>query len=117
MRFGDQLSTQEKETLTYVSKLLKVRTDCPALRKGAREPMLVDENLYAYYKVYFDSRAIVVLNKSSESKSVSIPLHSVLQTEGELWQDAMSGEFLNATDGQLSVSLEPFQGKIYIKAR
>lgn len=108
MRFGEQLSEQEKETLAYVSKLLQIRRNCTALRRGAREPLLVNKDVYAYRKVYFDSCAIVVLNKASESKTISIPV------EGKLWKDAMSSKLLEAKNGKISVPIEPLKGKIYI---
>jgi glycosidase len=74
MRFDDQLSEYEKNTLAEVSKIVNIRKEHPALRYGDFYSIQADENIYAYLRSDFNERILVVLNKSNEEQKVQLSL-------------------------------------------
>ena len=72
MRFDDQLSEGEKLTLSEVSKIIQLRREHSALRRGDFYTLRADEDIYAYIRSDMNERVLVVLNKSNNMKSVKL---------------------------------------------
>ncbi|MCD5402152.1 alpha amylase C-terminal domain-containing protein, partial [candidate division NPL-UPA2 bacterium] len=70
MRFGDELTSQEKDMLDFTGRLSRIRNDHPALRYGSRHTVLLEQDVYAYARAYFSDRLLVVFNKSDRDKQV-----------------------------------------------
>jgi len=65
-----------KDLFTYYQKLIKIRKDEPALRRGGVESMFInnDADLFAYSREYHGDKIAVILNNSDASQAVSISI-------------------------------------------
>jgi glycosidase len=77
MRFGNQLSPWEKETLHDVRKIINIRDDNSALRYGDFQTFKADSNVYVYLRSDMNERILVALNKSDKAKTISISLPKI----------------------------------------
>ncbi len=77
MRFGNQLSNWEKETLVGVRKIISLRKNNPALRYGDFEPLDADTSCFVYLRSDMNQRILVALNKSGSEKTITIRLPSI----------------------------------------
>ena len=66
MRFDNELSKHEKNTMVGVSKIIKLRSNHTALRYGDYYKLVADENIYAYVRSDLNERILVVLNKGDK---------------------------------------------------
>jgi glycosidase len=72
MEFDDATYTAgQKLLLAHVKKLTKLRKQHPALSRGDRTTLSVDDETYAYEKVEGDDRVIVVINRSDDMQDVT----------------------------------------------
>ncbi len=74
MRFGNQLTDWEKETLHDVRKIIKIRDNNSALRYGDFLTLQADTNCYVYLRSDMNERILVALNKSSKPENLKIAL-------------------------------------------
>lgn len=77
MRFGDQLSDDEKNTLAEVQKIINLRKEHSALRYGDFYTLQADENIYAYIRSDMNERILVVLNKGDEKQKVNFEIPQI----------------------------------------
>ncbi|HEX9739827.1 MAG TPA: alpha-amylase family glycosyl hydrolase [Ignavibacteriaceae bacterium] len=77
MRFDNELSEAEKETLNDVKKIIKLRNQHSAMRYGDFQTLSVDENFYVYLRSDLNERILVVLNKSKEEKKLDLLLPDI----------------------------------------
>ncbi|RPI75578.1 MAG: hypothetical protein EHM47_02290, partial [Ignavibacteriales bacterium] len=90
MRFDDQLSEEEKETLNDVKKIIKLRNQHPAVRYGDFQTLFVDEGWYVYLRSDLNERILVVLNKDNAEKKLDLLLPDVYKLIKA--KDLISGE-------------------------
>lgn len=90
MRFGDELTDQEKEMLDFTGRLSHIRNDHPALRHGSRHTVLLEQDVYAYARAYFSDRLLVVFNKSDRDKQVRFCVAPDLPAG--IYRDLLSGQ-------------------------
>lgn len=74
MRFDDQLKGIEKETLEEARRIINIRREHSALRQGDYQTIKTDKDTYAYLRSDLNERILIVLNKSSEAKIVTLKL-------------------------------------------
>jgi len=72
MRFYPNISKEEFEHFNIVKKLIKIRRDNSALRYGNFIKIYCDKDILAYARTDFYQTIIVILNKSSKDKKVTI---------------------------------------------
>ena len=63
MRFGDQLTGDEKRVLDNFTKLAAIRRGHPALRHGSRRALRADNDVYAFVRAHLEDRVVVALNR------------------------------------------------------
>lgn len=108
MRF-EQLSPGEADVKEKTAKLFKLRRSKMALLYGDLFFLQGDAQTWSYMRTYFDKTAIVVFNKSGETKDLRIKLPSHAQLIGTrcnfktLWSIA---------DGQLHIVLPPYSFEV-----
>jgi glycosidase len=66
------VSSQQQDLKAWIGKLAKVRSANPALRRGNRTTLHVDDDTYAYEMKDGGNSVIVVLNRSDWEKSFSL---------------------------------------------
>lgn len=76
MRFEDELSIYEKNTMNNVSKIIKIRNGHTALRYGDYYKLIADDNVYAYIRSDLNERIMIVLNKNKKEEKREIILPS-----------------------------------------
>ncbi len=101
MRFGSELNSNEKNNLYMVSKLIHIRDNHPALRYGDYYPLMADTNIFAYVRSDMNERVLIVLNKSEESKTVSLSLPVVYNAE--LISDFISGDKVKVNSNDVNI--------------
>ncbi|MFC2085425.1 alpha-amylase family glycosyl hydrolase, partial [Bacteroidota bacterium] len=72
MRFGNDLSAWEKNTLNEVRSIINIRRNHPALRYGDFYTLKADQYIYAYLRTDFNERILVLLNKGSGSREIGL---------------------------------------------
>lgn len=105
MRFGAELSTFEQNTLALVQKIGQARAKYRALRRGSRAMLHLSADTYAYarYSAAGDA-VIIVLNRSSTSKTFNISIPAGLAIDGKTMVDQLSGAELTVQANQLQIS-------------
>jgi glycosidase len=73
MKFG-ALNFSEKTTLDITKKLIALRKNNLALIYGDFRTLLVDQDVYVFSRVFFNSKAIVIFNKSNQPRELKIKL-------------------------------------------
>ncbi len=111
MRFGNQLTEQEKENLSDVIKLIKIRDDNPALRYGDFETLLADTNSYVFLRSDLNERILVALNKGSESETLKIILPAVYRLSSA--EDLLSEGKESFRDDEITITLPAVGYKIF----
>jgi len=76
MRFEPNLNPNEVQLLKDTGKIMGLRRALPALRYGDFMTLQADKSTFAFLRSDFNQRVLVVLNKNSEPKALSIPLPS-----------------------------------------
>ena len=112
MRFGNQLSDWEKETLKDVQQLIKIRKENSALRYGDFYTLYVDDNTYAFIRSDLNERILVVFNKSNYAKNVELEIPGA-------YRDNYAGNILNGKqllieNHKVTVPVESMSYSIYI---
>src|SRR5882757_3809846 len=71
-------SEQKSELRDYYQKLIAIRKNNPALRRGSFRPFLVDDDrqLYAFERVADGNRCFVAFNRSEHDHTVELPAHT-----------------------------------------
>jgi cyclomaltodextrinase / maltogenic alpha-amylase / neopullulanase len=110
MRFGDQLSANEKENLVKVSKLIHLRKDHPALRYGDYYSLIADTNILAYVRSDMNERVLVILNKNPEQQKIEVNIPSFYETFK--LKDLLTGEVI-AIDNKASINVNGIGYRIF----
>lgn len=104
MHFEPTLSANQSELLTRTRVIGRARAASPALRRGERVQLWVDDDLLVYALVEDDDVAIVALNKSEGERTESVPLQA-LTSAGALVDLKVEGRSFATSDGNLQLSL------------
>jgi neopullulanase len=73
MRFGEQVTADEKGVRGHFGKLTALRRAHPALRYGSRRRTLLRENdCLAFVRAYLDDRVLVILNRSKTEQRLTV---------------------------------------------
>ncbi|MBI5218581.1 MAG: alpha-amylase [Bacteroidia bacterium] len=73
MKF-DNFSKEEKETKNIAEKLIKLRKNNLSLMYGDFLVLAVNDKYFAYSRSYFDDLSIIIFNKDSEPKTITLTL-------------------------------------------
>ncbi len=111
MRFGSRLTTPEKETLSDVSKIIKIRDNNSALRYGDFETIIADTNLYVYMRSDLNERILVALNKGSKPETLKIKLPPVYNLTSA--KDFLNSETRPIENNELVISIPAMSYKIF----
>ncbi len=93
MRFDDELTKWEKETLEEVRKVINIRKEHSALRYGDFYTLQADQDIYAYVRSDMNERLLVILNKNKDSKLV--PLELPQQFSAKTLTDIIDGRTIS----------------------
>ncbi len=112
MRFGPDLVIAEKEMLSRTREIVRLRMAHSALRLGDFCTLAADKELYAFMRSDFHERIIVVLNKSTTARPVSLLLPSgPPAAEGV---DLVTGRIFPVRERTCIVPVEGVQGRVIL---
>jgi glycosidase len=103
MRFGDQVSADEKRVLENFKKLGALRRQHPALRYGSRRTVEVDHDLYAFVRAHLDDRVAVIFNRGKTDAKIDISVAPEL-ADGD-YVEMLSGKKVSVKNGKLEFDL------------
>jgi alpha-glucosidase len=115
-RFREYNVESEKQDansiLSYYHQLLSLRHTNKALLEGKYIPLNEeDPNVLSYMRMYYGQNVLVVLNMSSEAKTVDLNRNRNLPPKGVLWKSAKTllSSFAAPSNVELNkISVEPF---------
>ncbi|RJP66334.1 MAG: hypothetical protein C4539_11615 [Ignavibacteriales bacterium] len=110
MRFGDQLTSNEKQMLEKTKVITDVRNKNSALRYGDFQTVLADNFIYAYIRCDFNEKLLVILNKGAENKTADIKLPDVY-SESKL-TDVVSNETFTQDKDSFNISIPAYGWKV-----
>ncbi|NUN70959.1 MAG: alpha-glucosidase C-terminal domain-containing protein, partial [Bacteroidetes bacterium] len=96
--------------LQYYRKLIALRNELPALRRGTYTTLLADgaKNIFAFERRLGADAVIVVINKQNSKASLRLPV----QGTSSRATDRLSGERLTVSKGQLQVTMAARSARI-----
>ena len=102
----------DHELLAHYKKLIALRNELPALRRGSFETILTEDEqqLYGFRRRLGDEEILVVLNNSSAPQQTS------LAAEGD-WEDRWNGGKIASQDNRLPLTLAPKSAAILVRSR
>ncbi|HOK85763.1 alpha-amylase family glycosyl hydrolase [Tenuifilum sp.] len=109
MKF-EGLSTLEQQTLETVTKLVNIRRNNLALVYGSFQTILVNDNVYAYVRKYFDNTVVVIFNKSNQEQVIDLQLPEYM-SDSVLYPNFNSKYSIQ--NGKLEVTLKPNSFEIF----
>lgn len=104
MRFGNQLSVDERNMLKVTKQIIKTRDNNTALRYGDFYTLLAEDNIYAFIRSDFYERVLVVLNRSDESQTVNLQLPGIYSVNKAV--NLITNESLSIEGNKLQVKLD-----------
>ncbi len=113
MKFGNDLTALQKQTLQVFSALGKARAAHTALRRGGRSTLAVENEFYAYARTDGSDVAVVVMNLSQNPVSRSVDVSS-LGASGTL-TDVVSGGSVPVSGGHIAVNLDSQSAALYVR--
>lgn len=109
MRFGDQLKPREKAMLAEVTHIANLRQENMSLLYGDLQFLGNTKLTFSYLRNYFEKTAVVFLNASRESKTISVTLPESIHTDG-LHENF--GHSFTLNENTLTITLPPVSFEI-----
>ena len=112
MRFGSELSKNERIMLEDVRKIINTRKNHPALRYGDFLTLIADESIYAYIRSDMNERILIALNKNENSRKLilEVPQFYNIKTAVNL----VGNEEVNIANNKLEIELDGIGYKILL---
>ncbi len=112
MRFGADLSADERKTLERFSLVAKIRREHAAFRYGHRRTLLVEPDRYAFVRAFFEDRAVAAFNRTSRAADLDLAVSPEFD-DGPV-VDLLTGRAFTVTNGRLALSLPPRSAAIVV---
>ena len=111
------LNGNRLELLRRVQALGQARSTLPALRRGERNQLWVDENFYVYARVSEkgDEMALVAMNKGDTTRTETVDVPNALGLSGQVLLDILApdAEGIEVANGKLTFVVAPWQTQIW----
>jgi len=116
MRFGNDLSAREQQTLTHVQRVGALRASHLGLQRGARRSLHTDGDGYVYARGRGADLALVALNRGGTARSVRVALPAELETpDGTTLRDALGGPSVTVQGGAVEVPFQVRSSAVYVR--
>jgi len=112
--FPWQKEKWDHELREWVKKLIALRNDQPALRRGEFLSLCSDagNGCCAYLRSYQGQTLLVVVNASPEVRSVQVPIDKINIQPSSICSSLLYNREYVIQQGQLSISLSPWNGEV-----
>lgn len=97
----------DKDLLDHYKKVIKIRNENPALRRGNYKTLLTDDekDLFAFRRVYQNNEIIVIFNNSEDERQATMGL---VGEDGTKFEDLLNrGPKVEIARGKLKVQVKP----------
>ncbi len=112
MKFGRQLSREERAVLRHVSSLTNLRRVHPTLADGDLTVLLADDQSLVILRSGFDERILVAVHKGDAARRAEVRLPAWCPAPRYI--QTLSGDGrATATDTTVTVQMSPLSGGIY----
>lgn len=112
MRFGDNLSAAEQEMLADVRRIIGLRRQHSALRRGDFQVILADTSVFAYLRSDVHERVLVVLNKGARARDVQVRLPEFYEVTCAVGLN--TGEKVALSQSVLSLRIAPLSSRSFV---
>ncbi len=101
-------ATDDNDFLRLYRKLVSIRNASPALQSGDPVPILADDKqgAVAFARTLNGQTAVIVINRSSSSNTISVPLDQIEPRPSNSFVDELAGNKVSQTSTGLSVTLQ-----------
>jgi glycosidase len=103
MRFDDQLVKREQETRDAVAKLGQLRKNQLPLIYGDFIELYLEKNVWVYARSYFGKTVIVVFNRNTEDKEITVKLPKMFI--GKKYNTTFNSQF-NLSNDMLKINVK-----------
>jgi glycosidase len=110
--FLDGRSEQENEIYDYLSELLKLRMDNPALAKGKLKHIYSGGEIYAFTKAFEEEKFIIILNTGEKDFPIQTDQIKMFLPEANKLQNLKTGEIIDINLNEM-LTLDKFSAEIY----
>lgn len=100
---------RDNQFCKLISRLGEIRTENKALSYGEYKELLLTNGQYAFSREYEGKSVIVTVNNADEDFLMDVPS---LNAEG--YMGALSGEYVMAQDGRVSLNIKGNYGEIWV---
>lgn len=107
---GVNLTDEQKALKDWLSKLMLVRSQQPALYKGNRTNLQLSTDLYADLKTFGQEQIVYVLNTSDQDATFSLDMSKINQTTSLI--DLMTNEVLPVSDASTDIPVSGLTGRL-----
>jgi len=87
-------TTQQQETITYISRLFNYRKNNPVLHKGKLIHFVPDNNVYVYFRILNNRAVMVILNASEEERELQTEKYSEVLKSFSSGKDVVTGKII-----------------------
>jgi cyclomaltodextrinase len=112
MRFEGSLSAAEQRHFSEVKKLIHLRKNHSALRRGDYLTILADKDLYIYSRGDLTERLLIALNKSNAVKKIQLQLPEWLT--GTRAESLLDMDTIDIENNEITLQLPTWSGKVYL---
>jgi cyclomaltodextrinase / maltogenic alpha-amylase / neopullulanase len=111
MRFGNQLTSLEKDNLVNVRKIIHLRDSHPALRYGDYYCLQADEKIFAYVRSDMNERILTVLNKNADKQSLSLNFPETYSAHKLV--DLFTGETVAVINNTAQINIDGISSRFF----
>jgi glycosidase len=102
---------QDGELFSYYKKLIRIRKENPALRRGSFEPVMLSPRILSFFRIKDRDTLLILLNSNRNTYQTEISGKSYLKERNSLYE-LMNDEEIKIEGGMLRYQLEPHTGII-----
>ena len=106
----------EHGVIRYTQRLIRLRREHAALRRGSFKPLFARDGVYAYARVLEGECWIVALNVNQHAVKLHIPIVDLPQFHGEFW-DVLNGQRARIDQQELSYDVPARSGALLCNER
>ncbi|HYO09616.1 MAG TPA: alpha-amylase family glycosyl hydrolase [Tepidisphaeraceae bacterium] len=112
MKFDDPQVRFEPEVFDFFQRAIAARNTLPQLRLGMHRGVMSDDarGVYAFARDLGDQQAVVVINRSNQEQTISVPADGADGVKLINWLDPQQAELSDAADPAARATLKPKGG-------
>ncbi|MEP0547402.1 MAG: alpha-amylase family glycosyl hydrolase [Rhodothermales bacterium] len=103
MRFGDDVTPDERALKEDVAALVRLRRERESLRRGGFHTLRAEGDLWAYLRAGAEGRTLVVLNKGDAPETFALDLPAPLASRAA--RDALTGEAVSVAGRRVTLAV------------